>query len=194
VTIALDYTTVPELSNIGGLEYDCYNTTIYGYAWNDSAQEETFISIDPSTGVVTYVETIPNMKYVQSGESTLSGSDYFALMLDSQNNRFLVHISIANGFPVSTIALDYTNVPELSNIGGIEFDNNSGQIYGYAWNDSAQEETFISIDPSTGVVTYVETIPNMKYVQSGESTLSGSDYFALMLDSQNNRFLVHIGF
>ena len=191
-TIALDNSSAPDLQNIGGIEFDCMTNMIYGYAWNDTTQEEVFVSIDQSNGLVSYLGTILNIQAVNPGETTMIGTDYFAFMLDSQMNRNLVHVSLANGFSVSSTPLDYTNEPNLQNTGGIEYDSNAQMIYGFAWNDTDQEEVFISVDPATGLITYLATIPNMQYVNTGESTLVGSDYFTYMMDGLMNHYLIHI--
>ena len=191
-TIALDHSSAPDLQNVGGIEFDCMTNMVYGYAWNDTTQEEVFVSIDQSNGLVSYLGTILNIQAVNPGETTMIGTDYFAFMLDSQMNRNLVHVSLANGFSVSSTPLDYTNAPNLQSVGGIEYDSNTQMIYGFAWNDTDQEEVFISIDPTTGLITYLATIPNMQYVNTGESTLVGNDYFTYMMDGQMNHYLIHI--
>ena len=195
-SIALDYSTLQsqnlDISSIGGIEYDCNANLIYAYAWDNFQPEEVFLSINPNTGLISYMGNIPNMRFVNQGESTFNDTNYFALMSDDQQNKYLVHISVAGGYSVSSIALDYSAVPDLGPLGGIEYDNTTGLIYAYAWNDTAQEEVFVSLDPVSGAISYLGTITGMKYVSMGESTFHGTDYFSVMLDDQQNKHLVHI--
>jgi hypothetical protein len=56
------------------------------------------------------------------------------------------------GFAFSVIQFDITNHPDLVNIGGLEIECSSNILYGFAWDNVAEVEHFISIDPSNGLV------------------------------------------
>ena len=90
-----------------------------------------------------------------------------------------MHVSLAGGYSVSTIAYDTTNHPELSSITNLEYDTGTGLLYGTAHDDVDSESVFVSIDPSNGLVSSIGIMP---HTEGGMSTFGGSDYFSSIQD------------
>jgi hypothetical protein len=110
--IQFDITNHPDLVNIGGLEIECSSNILYGFAWDNVAEVEHFISIDPSNGLVASLEEIPGIDLVTS-HSTFGNDEYFAIMRGG-GTVYLVQISISNTYSISLTEFDYTNHPELA--------------------------------------------------------------------------------
>ena len=114
-----DISNHPDFVNIGGLEIECSSNILYGFAWDNVAEVEHFISIDPSNGLVTSLAEIPGIELVTS-HSTFANDEYFAIMRGG-GTIYLVQVSTSILIP-SLTEFDYSNHPELANLGGIEYD------------------------------------------------------------------------
>ena len=86
--------------NIRGLEYCSQTGLLYGdlsegsYWWHPRVR---MVSINPSTGIMASLGVLPTVKYgtgVSSGGSTMVGPDYYSIMLDQNQNQYLVHMSV----------------------------------------------------------------------------------------------------
>ena len=80
------------------------------------------------------------------------------------------------GFAFSIVQFDISNHPDFVNIGGLEIECSSNILYGFAWDNVAEVEHFISIDPSNGLVTSLAEIPGIELVTS-HSTFANDEYF-----------------
>ena len=191
--IQFDITNHPDLVNIGGLEIECSSNILYGFAWDDVAEVEHFISIDPSNGLVTSLEEIPGIDLVTS-HSTFGNDEYFAIMRGG-GTVYLVQISISNTYSISLTEFDYTNHPELANVGGIEYDHTNDILYAYAFDDtnsgSGQNTQpgqpiqpsdpplayVVTVDPSNGMVTKYSEIEDVEGIADGASAYDGEHYY-----------------
>ena len=100
---------------------------------------------------------------------------------------YLVQISITSTYTVTLTEFDYSNHPELENVGGIEYDQDDEILYGYAFEDtnegggqnSGPGQTLqpgepplafvVTIDPSTGLVTKHTEIEEVDGIANGAS-------------------------
>ena len=183
--IQFDITNHPNFVNIGGLEIECSSNILYGFAWDNVAEVEHFISIDPSNGLVTSLAEITGIELVTS-HSTFGNGEYFAIMRGG-GTIYLVQISTSNSFSITMTEFDYSNHPELANTGGIEYDHTNDILYGYAFDDSnsgsgqpAQPGQpmqpgdpplayVVTIDPSNGMVAKYTEIEVIEGIADGES-------------------------
>ena len=191
--IQFDITNHPDFVNIGGLEIECSSNILYGFAWDNVAEVEHFISIDPSNGLVTSLAEITGIELVTS-HSTFGNDEYFAIMRGG-GTVYLVQISTSNSYSITMTEFDYSNHPELANAGGIEYDHTNDILYGYAFDDSnsgggqtAQPGQpmqpsdpplayVVTIDPSNGVVTKYTEIEDVEGIADGASAYDGESYY-----------------
>jgi len=174
---------------LGGIEIDCDLNILYGYAWDEVNEEEVFVSIDPGTGLVTYLATIPNMEMVNP-ISTYNGGEYFAIMRDDQAMVFLIQISTTSSYSVSATPFDYSNEPDLEQVGGIEYDDVNDVLYGFAFDTTNDDIVSVSIEPSNGVVSKLGLISvGPASVTSLTTTFDGSNYYIGIRNDQGDRLL-----
>jgi len=191
--IQFDITNHPNFVNIGGLEIECSSNILYGFAWDNVAEVEHFISIDPSNGLVTSLAEITGIELVTS-HSTFGNGEYFAIMRGG-GTIYLVQISTSNSFSITMTEFDYSNHPELANTGGIEYDHTNDILYGYAFDDSnsgsgqpAQPGQpmqpgdpplayVVTIDPSNGMVAKYTEIEDIEGIADGASAYDGQSYY-----------------
>jgi hypothetical protein len=108
---------------------------------------------------------------------------------------YLVQISISNTYSISLTEFDYTNHPELANVGGIEYDHTNDILYAYAFDDtnsgSGQNTQpgqpiqpsdpplayVVTVDPSNGMVTKYSEIEDVEGIADGASAYDGEHYY-----------------
>ena len=190
--VQFDISNHPDFVNIGGLEIECSSNILYGFAWDQVAEVEHFISIDPSNGLVTSLTEITGIDMVTS-HSTFGNDEYFAIMRGS-GIMYLVQISTSSGYSISLTEFDYSNHPELANAGGIEYDAANDLLYAYAFDDSnsgggqsaqpgqpAQTDPpqayVVTVDPSNGMVTKHTEIVDVQAIADGASAFDGAHYY-----------------
>ena len=191
--IQFDITNHPDFVNIGGLEIECSSNILYGFAWDNVAEVEHFISIDPSNGMVTSLAEITGIELVTS-HSTFGNGEYFAIMRGG-GTIYLVQISTSNSYSPTMTEFDYSNHPELANVGGIEYDYTNDILYGYAFDDTNSGSGqpvqpgqpmqpndpplayVVTIDPSNGVVTKYTEIEDVEGIADGASAYDGESYY-----------------
>jgi hypothetical protein len=180
--IEFDITNNPDFSNIGGIEYDCDSNLLYGYAWDSVEEVEHFISINTSTGVVSSV-------------------------MRGNNIDYLVNINIDDPSQFTLIEFDFSDHPELDNVGGIEYNYSGDIIYGYAGDDSNSQPPasnnqppsiimptpyVITINTTTGYVTKYSELENIDSVMNGGSSFDGSSYYLSVRDDEGGYSMANI--
>jgi hypothetical protein len=152
----------------------------YALHWDSNLSTEFLVSIDPSTGAVTKIDSISNVDYIQSGFSALdaqSGVFYF-IGQDASFNGSLYSIDLSNGSVIAN-----PNFPPAAingNVNELQINPITGELFALHWDSNLSTEFLVSIDPNTGAVTKIDSISNVDYIQSGFSALdaqSGVFYF-----------------
>ena len=130
------------------------------------AQVEYIVTVDPTTGVHTKIDSIQGVKWITlfnySTFDKINGRFIFRGG-DAGSNWALYTIDVTTGniiynppFPVLVNSAD--NIIEL------EFDNSSGMLYALHWDATLQKEFLISIDQVTGSYTKIDSIPGVKWI------------------------------
>ena len=194
--VQFDISNHPDFVNIGGLEIECSSNILYGFAWDNVAEVEHFISIDPSNGLVTSLAEIPGIDLVTS-HSTFANDEYFAIMRGG-GTIYLVQVSTSNSYSITLTEFDYSNHPELANVGGIEYDYTNDILYAYAFDDtnSGSGQTsqpgqplqpgdpplayVVTVDPSNGLVTKYSEIEDVEGIADGASAFDGESYYLMV--------------
>ena len=203
--IEFDTTNNPDFSNIGGIEYDCNTNLLYGYAWDSVEEVEHFISINTSTGVVISLVELTGIEYV-TAHSTFSEDEYFAVMRGN-NIDYLVNINIDAPDQFTLIEFDFSDHPELDNVGGIEYNQSGDIIYAYAGDNSNSQPPasnnqppaiimptpyIITINTSTGYVTKYSELEDAESVMNGGSSFDGSNYYLSVRDGEGGYSMANI--
>ena len=184
-----DLSAHPDLTNIGGIEIDCDQNLLYGYAWNTVSEEEVFISIEPSNGLVSQLGVFQTIEMV-SMVSTFKAGEYFSIMRDSQGVVNIVQVSTTNNYAISVTAIDYSTESHLQNFGGIEYDGVNDLLYGYAIDSNTDDIMSVSVEPSNGLVSELGLIiSGPAYVTALTTTFDGTNYYIGIRDANNDRWL-----
>ncbi len=138
-----------------------------------SAQLEFLVSINPTTGVHTKINCIPDVEWIQlipkyTTFDHINGRHIF-LGLDAGMNRALYSIDVVTGDIVSSPSFPNLSDPN-DKISELQFDNSTGSLYGLHWDDSAQEESLVSINPTTGTYAIINIIPGIKWIDNSLKT------------------------
>src|SRR5271166_1757463 len=122
------------------------------------------ISVDPTTGAVTPLTTIPNfVAYPLGAEAATNGHFYF-----DYETSFL-----GSPFILDTVDLTTDTITNsiTTTAGNFVADNLTGQLVGLDGGG------VISVDPTTGAVTPLITIPNLVAHLGAEAATNGHFYF-----------------
>ncbi len=122
---------------------------------------ETLLSVDPGTGTVTTVGSVPNSgsfsaPFVPLSALDVAGHRYFfpeASATSPLASAILHELDTQTGAQIAAVALSIQPV-----LAGLKFDSSSGKLFGHAFVGGA--EVLLSIDPTSGTVTTVGTVPN----------------------------------
>ena len=179
----------PQLSdpddNIIELQFDNITGTLYGLHWDASCQTEFLISINTQTGAHTIIDSIPNVKWITTapGYTTFDpiNGNYIFLGADANMNSKLYAIDVTNGNIVSSPP--FPNLSDQNdNIIELEFDNSTGSIFGLHWDNSAQKEFLVRVNPTSGSFTIIDSIPNVRWIATGSYTT---------FDQNNGRYIFY---
>ena len=152
-------------------------------------QTKYFVSVNPSTGSYTIIDSIPGVRTVQTAPSTSTidkqGNHYFFIGTDAANVSRLYTINTTNGAVVNSPAISPAVSPYVA-VGGLEYDPASGMLLGLA-SATPGIQHFISMNPVTGSITSLGIIPGSAGVPMGHTTYDqiGKRYFFLGVTSNN---------
>jgi outer membrane protein assembly factor BamB len=158
---------------------------------------EYFVTVSPSSGIHTVVDSIPGVKMVQIGPSCstvdkLHGK-YFFKGQDQSGNWDLYAMNGPTGKVIRKFPLP-SNMGGFSNLFGLEYDDLSGNIFGLAWKASENKEYMVKLDTLTGVLGTVAIIPGLNSLIIGSNTFDqfNHHYFSIGSDTSNVYHLYRI--
>ena len=177
-----------------GLEFSTATGMLYAPKLDPITEKALFLSLDPSSGVLSQLGAIPGISF-QHDNSAMAGNDYYSIMSDATTTKKLVHVSVADGgFRATVTNIDTSDLSGTDNVVpslGLEFSQTTGLLYAYDWDDAAGEQSFLSIDPASGRLSRLGTIPGISSVYNN-GAMSGTDYYSIMSDAALAKKLVHI--
>ena len=163
----LDTTTGAEVGKVAlspqlspsAMEFDRSSGKLFGHAYQGSFPNgaEILVSIDPSSGNIATVGTVPDSGSLATPQGIAAldtvSHRYFFL----EGTTILHELDTTTGAEVGKVALS----PQLSP-SAMEFDRSSGKLFGHAYQGSFPNgaEILVSIDPSSGNIATVGTVPN----------------------------------
>ena len=154
-----------------------YITILWGFLFSfglltASAQKEYLVKVFPSTVAITIIDSIHLVHWI-TVMPNFSGMDeihhrYIFQGSDTNLNYALYSIDATSGAIVYSPPFPALSSPD-DNIIELQFDNSNGVLYGLHWDNSEQREYFISVDPATGAMTLIDSIPYVHYIAVGPS-------------------------
>jgi hypothetical protein len=165
---------------------------LYGF-YSNGNPDTSFMKlaqIDPATGTVENIDSIPGIKAYAMGSSTFDQVNrYFTFVgLDAQWTKRLVSWDVDEDL--------ITGQPEVTEtINDLQYDMNTTVYYGIGnyISDTILFDTltntyifdyasrFLSVDPASGILTEVALLPELKAIPSGGSTF----------DANSGRYIVN---
>jgi hypothetical protein len=138
--------------NIIQLQYDNVTQALYALHWNHIDSMEYLVSINPATGAMTIIDSIPGVQYICS----MPNYNTF----DETNHRYVFQGGDATGHTrlysvnVLTGNVDYSpSFPVLPNPGDnvieLEYDNASAILYALNWDTKALIVTGVDENAAT---------------------------------------------
>lgn len=130
----------------------------------------SLVSIDPNTGIYSTINTIKAMRSL-SEEMIVDNNSHriFLNCLDTSSHFTLISLDIKGNL------LSKVTIP---NVTGLQYDNTTNKIYGLRYNGTQEE--FINLDPSTGSVSTISSLP---------ADLFGIIQYSTTFDETQHRFI-----
>lgn len=161
------------LDNIIELQYDNVSNTMYGLHWDNSETREYFVSVNPTDGSFTIIDSIPSVKWITPTPK------YTAF--DETNHRYifkgassildwrLYSLDAITGSVISNPLFPNLADP-LDNIIELQYDNSSNTMYALHWDNSENREYFVSVNPTDGSFTIIDSLPGVNWVSTDHTT------------------------
>jgi hypothetical protein len=155
--------------NVIELQYDNVTNTLYGLHWDNSAQEEFLVTVDPATGAFTLIDSIQGLHLIviDPNYTTFDETNgrYILNGIDNNSNSYLYSIDVTDASIASNPLF-----PVLPNPGDmlneLQYDNTTCTMYGLYWDYSDSTEYLVSVDPATGSFTTIDSIPGVEAIAS----------------------------
>jgi gliding motility-associated-like protein len=152
--------------NIMELQYDNVTKKLYGLHWDNSIQTEFLVSINPSTGAFTIIDSIPNVKLINTVSYTVFDEKNHLFIFrgsDWSSNWKLYAVDVLTGKVISSPPFTNFSNPK-DNVCELKFNNTTQQLVGLHWDDAQQTEYLVTIDSGTAKVNRIDSIPGVKWI------------------------------
>jgi hypothetical protein len=179
-------------SNFFDVYYDVKQKKIFAIMEDESINSTfqfTLVTINPCNGKITILDSITGMRNVVAESSTIgidSGS-FYIVGLDNISNQWLYVLDDATGH------LKY-KVHENAKFYEFQYDTVSKLIYGvHQIGSSTYKWIFSSLNPLTGILTDIDTIPGMQNLSANSSGFAQDslNYFVVGLSSHEQFYSIH---
>lgn len=163
ITGALVYSPpYPQLTdpddNVIETQYDGTNGNLYAVHWDDSAQTEYFVSVDPATGVHTIIAPLPGVQYIANSTFDHVNRNYILDAIDNIGDRRIYTIDVVTG-AILTNPVFAPFQAMNDNISELQYDSGAGIAYGLYYHSNPGQFSFCSVDVSTGNYTIISSLP-----------------------------------
>lgn len=164
--ISKSYNNITSGLSIQGLKFQQSTGNLYGiyaHSANSSPMNTySFVKIDPTTGGLTVINTIPTTQYIRNQQShSFIHEDslwYTFRTLDSLFTLNLLTGSIVHKVGIPKPKSSINNKEYLS---GLSYDDSTGNVYGLYWDSTLQQQQLVTVDLSTGIRNIVGNIPGV---------------------------------
>jgi hypothetical protein len=167
-------------------------SSVYGMVYN-SGVDWSLISVDRYSGAYHVLDTIPSLQTLVDGTSSIEtdSNRYIVSGLDGLLNQHIYTIDLYTGKvlyqPVCLVTITDTSISDL------HYDIKRKKIFAIEnvnVASSYHQFSLVTINPYTGIVNYLDSIPGMR-TEVGETTTLGIDsgrYYVMGLDNLNNEW------
>lgn len=159
----------------------------YALHWDINENKEFMTHIDPITGDVIILDSIPGIETIQHGFSAINADQgfYYFYGLDADYIGKLYSMNLQNGSIENAVIFPPSNIN--GNIIEMHYHPFTGLMYGLHWDMIEEMEYFISIDPQNGQVVKIDSLPDVHLIQLDFSALNHlNDRFYFMGIDYNN--------
>ena len=179
--------------NIIELQYDNSANVLYGLHWDNSENREYFVSINPSTGIYTLIDSLPGVHYIVVGPTCTTfdknNHRYFFKGIDFTGISHIYTINATTGHILSSPIFPNSILEDASNF---QYDNSLNKLFGMHKEYSDSLQYLVSIDPTTGVYTLLHSLPAVEGIIDSPHYVSYNEvdhhfYFLGMSPSPNSQ-------
>jgi hypothetical protein len=154
----------PELPDSpSGIQFDAAAGNLLAVTFRSGVEE--LVRLDPQTGALTSVAFIPEVAGVEPGSFTLDPATrrYMFIGVDVAGTDRLYVLDAQSGAVLSNATIAGANVSSTV------FDPASGQLVGLIFRNGVEE--VVRLNPATGALTTIATIPEVENIASGSSVM-----------------------
>lgn len=159
----------------------------YALHWDLDQNKEYITELDPLTGEVTKLDSIPNVIMIQHGFSAINPDQgiYYFYGIDNAYNGKLYGLNLQNGGIQTAVNFPPSNIN--GNIIEMHYHPFNGLLYALHWDFEEEMEYFISINPQNGEVIKIQSLADVHLIQMDYSALDHlSDHYYFMGIDYNN--------
>jgi hypothetical protein len=127
---------------------------VLGHAWDTGLSREHIVKLDPVTGTVTSLGTLPPAHTAFTGALYDHAADRL-YTFSNQGTDISILTFEANGSYLGASPL--TMGPYVNLVGATV--NGAGEIIGLVWDGPNSLEHVVKVDPSSGTITSLDTLP-----------------------------------
>ncbi|NUO54681.1 MAG: hypothetical protein HOV80_38060 [Polyangiaceae bacterium] len=127
---------------------------VLGHAWDTGLSREHIVKLDPVTGTVTSLGTLPPAHTAFTGALYDHAADRL-YTLSNEGTDVSILTFEANGSYLGASPL--TMGPYVNLVGATV--NGAGEIIGLVWDGTNSLENVVKVDPTSGTITSLDTLP-----------------------------------
>lgn len=165
------------------LQFDNAARILYGIHWISSKGENYLCSINMSTGSFTDIASLPVSGLIGTNHVMFNKNNHHYILTAKDQTSSSVCLFSINAPTASVVTKPlFPVLPDPSdNISELQYDNLSNTIYGMHWDASESRNYLVSINPTTGKLTSLDSIPGLK-------TITSSPHYTTF-DENNHRYI-----
>ena len=156
----------------------------YTLHWNYLEEKEYLATLDPISGEVILLDSIPGVKMIQHGFSAMNADQglFYFHGIDANFTGQLYSLSINDGSIVNSI--DFPPSGLNGNFIEMHYHPFNNLLYALHWDFDAEMEYFISINPNNGELIKIDSLVDVKSVQLDFSALNylNDEYYFIGID------------
>ena len=166
----------------------------YALHWDLDQNTEFITQLDPISGEVIKLDSIPSINMVQHGFSAINPDQgiYYFHGLDDGNSGKLYSLNLHDG-SIQT-AVDFPPADINGNLIEMHYHPFNGLLYALHWDNEEEMEYFVSINPQNGEVIKIQSLVDVHLIQMDYSALDhlNDRYYFMGIDYNNDARLYTI--
>lgn len=166
----------------------------YALHWDLDQNKEFITELDPTSGEVIKLDSIPDVAMVQHGFSAINPDQgiYYFHGLEDGNSGKLYSLNLQDGSMLTAVDFPPSNIN--GNIIEMHYHPFTNLLYALHWDIEEEMEYFISINPQNGEVIKIQSLANVHLIQMDYSALDhlNDRYYFMGIDDNNDARLYTI--